>query len=272
MSSARIHIPSIACLLLIGYGLLCVANTYAQQADNKASATRSAAEEVYHSCLASHKVLTVTDNPNTEAVTRIAEQVIKGLKDYLHSRNEEKELAGFSWEISFIAETKQDAWCLPGGKVVVYAALLPLTQSDASLAVVLAHEFAHILLKHGDERMKKYLKTYLSKKDLSSALVSDHRETLDFFRMAYGTGDYVGVIRGFDPSDEFAADELGAIIIAFAGYNPSEAIVFWERMGKLSGTSSQPVLVSTHPVTEKRLLKLRDVMDGIVSKYYHPPH
>jgi predicted Zn-dependent protease len=270
MSSARIHIPLLACLLINGYGLFAVVNGTAQETDDKNAVTRSIASDIYTSYLGTHKILTLTDNPNTEAVNRIASRVMDGVKKYLVSKNREKDLAGFSWEVRFIAETKQDAWCLPGGKMAVYAALLPLTQSDASLAVVLSHEIAHLLLKHGDTRMKKYLKTYLSAKDLPSALAANRRETLDFFRMAYGTGDYVGVIRGFDPPDEYEADELGAIIMAFAGYNPTEAIVFWERMGRLSATSSQPILVSTHPVTDKRLLKLKEIMDDIASKYYHP--
>lgn len=270
MSSARIHIPLLTCFFMNGYVLLSVIAGYAQQKDDKTSVTLSVASEIYRSYLGSHTILTQAANPNTEAVNRIANRVIDGLKKYRKTKNEQETLAGFSWEINFIAETKQDAWCLPGGRIAVYAALLPLTQSDASLAVVLSHELAHILLQHGDARMKNYLKTYLSAKDLSSALAANRRETLDFFRMAYGTGDYVGVIRGFEPSDEYAADELGAIIMAFAGYNPEEAIVFWERMRRLSGTSTQPILVSTHPVTEKRLSKLEEIMDHIVSKYYHP--
>jgi predicted Zn-dependent protease len=194
--------------------------------------------------------------------------LITAVKNYYKNGKKSRELEGFHWECHLIQEKKEDAWCLPGGKMAVYSSLLGLTQSDAALAVVLAHEIAHVLLQHGDARMKSYLRDFLYEKNLKSALSAKKRETLDFFRMAYGNGDYVGVIRGFSPKDEQEADELGAIFCGLAGYHPKEAIVFWERMKSLNGTSRQPLLTSTHPIDPERIPKLRLVMDQIVRTYY----
>ncbi len=236
----------------------------------KKSLTETTAASIYRSYLSTHKLLTTEEDPNTDAVNRISNRLITAVKKYYHSGSKAKELEGFEWECHLIRETKEDAWCLPGGKMVVYSSLLALTQSDASLAVVLAHEIAHILLKHGDTRMKLYLKEYLYEKNLSAALSSKKSETLDFFRMAYGNGDYVGVIRGFSLRDEEEADQLGAVFCALAGYHPKEAIVFWERMKHLDATSRQPILISTHPIDPDRIRNLRSVMDKIVRTYYTP--
>lgn len=179
-------------------------------------------------------------------------------------------MESFAWELNLVAEKKMDAWCFPAGKIVVYSSLLPITQSDASLAVVLSHEIAHTLLKHGDNRMKQYLKEFLGGKSLPAALSAKTVETKDFFKMAYANGDYVGVIRGFDPSDEMAADQLGAVFCAMAGYNPIEYTVFWERMKKFSRTGHEPELISSHPVDEKRISWLRENMDDIARIYYKP--
>lgn len=226
--------------------------------------------EIYRQFLSDNKILTAVENPETETVNRVGNRVIDAVKKYYAEKKAGKELAGFQWELGFFASTKADAWCLPGGKIAVYAPLLSITQSDASFAVIISHTIAHVLLKHGDRRMKQYLREFLAKKDLATALSAKPRETRDFFRMAYGNGDYVGVIQGFGAEDEAAADALGAIFCARAGYHPAEALVFWERMAKLNGTGRQPALVSTHPVDEKRIARLAVIMDDVVREHYQP--
>ncbi|MES2005700.1 MAG: M48 family metallopeptidase [Bacteroidota bacterium] len=244
-------------------------NTVVRQTD-KNGLTQTVAADIYRQFLSEHTVLHTADNPDLETVNRIGNRIIMAVKNYYAARKASKELEGFNWEISFIQFSKVDAWCLPGGKIAVYSALLPVTQSDASLAAVLAHEIAHVMLQHGDPRIKQYLKEFLHEKDLATAIGSKPKETKDFYRMAYGNGDYIGVIRGFDTKDEMQADELGCLFAALAGYNPTDAIVFWERMGRLNGTGRQPELLSTHPVDEKRLEHLKEIMDGILQYYGKP--
>ncbi len=228
------------------------------------------AADIYRQFITEHTLLTEAVNPDAETVKRISNRVIAAVTRYYTKQKATKELTGFAWEINFFQNSKVDAWCLPGGKIAVYSALLPVTQSDGSLAVVISHEIAHIFLQHGDARMKQYLKEFLQIKDLKTALAANPKETKDFYRMAYGNGDYFGVIRGFSVADEMEADALGSIFCALAGYHPGDAIVFWQRMDKLRGTGRQPELLSTHPVEEKRLAHLKEIIDQIEKDYYTP--
>jgi predicted Zn-dependent protease len=234
------------------------------------SVIQSISASIYQQYIASHKILTLQENPEVETVNRVSNLLISAVKKYYASKKAEKQLEGFNWEIYLFADTKEDAWCLPGGKMAVYSSLLPLTQSDASLAVVLAHSMAHVLLKHGDVRMKQYLKEFLGAKDLTAALSKKPAETKEFYKIAYGNGDYVGVIRGFNSGDEMEADQLAAIFCSLAGFKPQEAIVFWERMSHLRFTSRTPSLLSTHPVDGKRVPRLRETLDDIARNYYKP--
>jgi predicted Zn-dependent protease len=249
----------------------CLLVSYTASAQrNEGTIEQSVSADIYRQFISEHKMLTPAESPEVETLSRISGRIIQAVTSYYSSKKEAKELQGFIWEAHLFEQSKADAWCLPGGKIAVYAPIFPLTQSDGSLAVILCHEIAHIFLKHGDARMKQYLKEYLGVKDFSSALSSKPIETRDFFRMAFGNGDYVGVIRGFSSEDEMAADKLGAVYCALAGYKPEEAIVFWERMAKLKWTGHTPELLSTHPVDEKRIAGMREIMDDISLKYYKP--
>lgn len=253
-----------------GYHLPDTASRDVMAHPQKVPELQSFASEMYRQFLSSHVVLTAKKNAAVNMVNRIGNRVINAVKNYYASKRSSGVLNGFTWKINLVQENKEDAWCLPGGRIVVYSSLLPVTQSDVSLAVILSHELAHILLKHGDIRMKQYLKEYLNSKDLATALTSKPVETKAFFKMAYGTGDYVGVIRGFSEEDEMEADKLGLIFCAMAGFNPFDAIVFWKRMSGLKGTAMLPELVSAHPVYEKRMTHLEEVMEDVSKKYYKP--
>lgn len=234
------------------------------------SVIQTTAFDIYRQYLASHKIITISEDSEKLVVDTICYRVINAVKDHFKAKGATKDLEGFSWEVNYIRERKADAWCFPGGKMAVYSSLLPVTQSHAALAVVISHEIAHVVLKHGDARMKQYLKQYLDKKDLATALTSNPVETKDFYRMAYVNGDYVGVIRGFDSKDEMEADELGAIFCAKAGYRPQEALVFLERMIWFKNTGRTPEFMLSHPVDEKRIPRLKEIVDDIARDYYKP--
>ncbi|MBI2282503.1 MAG: M48 family metallopeptidase [Bacteroidetes bacterium] len=220
----------------------------------------SVSEAIYREFKNTHTVLEAGQYTEVETVNRVSTELIRAINTRYGRTKASKELEGFSWEVHLFQEKKVDAWCLPGGKIAVYDALVRVTQSDGSLAAVLAHEMAHVLLKHGDARMKQILKEFLGGRSLQTALSAKPAETRDFFRMAYGNGDYVGVIRGFSGEDEKAADQLGVVLCAMAGYQPGEALVFWQRMRYLQGTGRQPELLSTHPLDEERMAQLRRVI------------
>lgn len=237
---------------------------------NNPAQVQSLSAEIYREFLAKRVVPDSASNPEVETINRICRRLIAAVKQYHTDKRSTRELEGFAWEYQLVEERKKDAWCLPGGKIAVYTSLLPITQSDASLACVIGHEISHIFLKHGDQRIKQYLKEYLGEKDLAAAISAKPLETKDFFKMAYGNGDYVGVIRGFSTDNEREADKLGAIFCAMAGYDPEVGIVFWERMQHLQWSGRQPELLSTHPYDEKRAGSLKESMDEIL-KYYQKP-
>lgn len=257
----------ISCILL---GCCLAGFVFPVAGQGGASAILSTAAAIYNEFKTAHPVADSTQHIEAETVQRVTNRLIKAVTDYYTRKRTTKELSSFQWEVQLFQLKKEDAWCLPGGKIAVYDALIRVTQSDGSLAAVLAHEIAHVLLKHGDDRMKHILKEFLGGKELAAALSAKPAETKDFYRMAYGNGDYVGVIRGFSAADEREADRLGAILCGLAGFKPEEALVFWERMMHLCGTGRQPELLSTHPLDEARLSALRGMMDEIIEKYYTP--
>lgn len=159
---------------------------------------------------------------------------------------------------------------MPGGKIVVYTGLLPVTQTEPALAVVMGHEIAHALAKHGKERMSQGLVQQLGGAALSVALANKPAATQALFQNAYGVGSQVGVMLPFSRQNELEADKFGLRFSALAGYNPREAIPFWERMAKAGGGQKPPELLSTHPADETRIKQLESIMDETVQKYYRP--
>ena len=157
---------------------------------------------------------------------------------------------------------------MPGGKVVVYTGLLPITQNEAALAIVLGHEIAHAISQHGSERMSQALLQQLGGVALQVALANKPAETQNLFLSAYGIGSSVGVILPFSRKEESEADKYGLYFSAMAGYNPQEAIPFWERMSAAGG-AKPPEFLSSHPSDASRVEKIKTYMPQAL-KYYRP--
>jgi predicted Zn-dependent protease len=147
---------------------------------------------------------------------------------------------------------------------------LPVTQNDDALAVVIGHEVTHALAKHGNERMSQGLLQQLGGQALSAAIASKPQETQQLFTTAYGVGTQYGVLLPFGRKDEYEADKYGLIFTALAGYDPREAVRFWQRMSSANGGQKQPEFLSTHPSDENRIAQLQSMMDETISKYYRP--
>jgi predicted Zn-dependent protease len=158
---------------------------------------------------------------------------------------------------------------MPGGKIVVYTGLLPVTQNEAALAVVVGHEVAHAVAKHGNERMSQGLVQQLGGAALSVALSSKPAETQGLFMQAYGVGSNVFGVLPHSRRQELEADKLGLIYAALAGYNPREAIPLWQRMEAMSNGQKPPEFLSTHPSESNRIAKLQQQMPEAL-KYYKP--
>lgn len=174
----------------------------------------------------------------------------------------------FEWEHNLIDDPKTvNAFCLPGGKTAVYTGILPITQNETGLAVVMGHEVAHAIAKHGAERMSEQMLIALGGVSLDVALRNKPRETRELFGMAYGAGMGVGVILPFGRFQESEADRIGLLYMARAGYDPREAVAFWQRMEEKSGGKGPPEFLSTHPSHGSRVENLRRWMPEAVQEY-----
>jgi predicted Zn-dependent protease len=155
---------------------------------------------------------------------------------------------------------------MPGGKVVVYTGLLPVTQNETALAIVMGHEIAHSIAKHGNERMSQAMVQQMGGMALEVALAQKPQETQDLFMTTYGIGSQLGAMLPWSRQQETEADQYGLIFSAMAGYDPREAIPFWQRMSEAGG-ESPPEFLSTHPSDQTRLRKLKQFMPEAM-KYY----
>ncbi len=156
-----------------------------------------------------------------------------------------------------------------GGKIVVYTGLLPITQNEAALAVVMGHEVSHAIFQHGNERMSQGLAQQLGGTALSVAVSNQPAATQNLFMQAYGIGSQVGVLLPFSRKQELEADRYGLIWTAMAGYNPREGIALWERMEKASNGQKPPEFLSTHPAEGRRIQQLQKFMPEAL-RYYKP--
>jgi predicted Zn-dependent protease len=198
---------------------------------------------------------------------RVGERIARATEQFFTERGMESELKNYKWEFNLIEDDKvANAWCMPGGKVVVYTGILPITQSDTGLAVVLGHEIAHAIAKHGNERMSQGLLAQLGAVGLSAALSTHPSETNQIFMAAYGLGANVGVLLPYSRIQESEADHIGLILMAKAGYDPREAVPFWKRMNEKGG-SRPPELLSTHPAPETRIKEIEAEIPEAM-KYY----
>lgn len=223
----------------------------------------------YRTFLTKNKVVATAVNKDAEMVRRVGERISGAVTKFYTDKGLANELAGYQWEYNLVDSKDVNAWCMPGGKIVVYTGLLPISQNEAALAVVMGHEVAHALAKHGNERMSQATAQQLGGVALSVAVANKTPEAQNLFMTAYGLGTTVGGMLPFSRKHELEADKLGLIYAALAGYNPQEAIPLWERMAKAGGGQKPPELLSTHPAEETRIEKLKAMMPEAL-KYYKP--
>ena len=230
---------------------------------------QSMATQQYQQFLSTNKVVSAGGNRDVDMVKRVGQRVTSAVQSYYAQKGISDKLAGYKWEYNLVDNKEINAWCMPGGKIVVYSGLLPVSQNEAALAVVMGHEVSHALLQHGNQRMSWGLTQQLGGVALSVALANKPQETQNLFLGAYGLGSTVGVLLPFSRGDELEADDWGLKFAAMAGYNPEEAIPLWERMEKAGNGQKPPEFLSTHPSEGKRIEQLRKLMPGAL-KYYKP--
>ena len=195
-----------------------------------------------------------------QMVKEVGQNIQQAVVKYFAATGDSKYLADYSWEFNLIQDNAVNAWCMPGGKVVVYTGLLPVAKDRDGLAVVMGHEIAHAIANHGNERMSQGLVQQMGGVALSVAIAEKPQQTQQLFMGAYGVGSQVGALLPFSRLHESEADEMGLIFMAMAGYDPEAAAPFWERMAAASGGGAPPEFLSTHPSHSTRIKRLKEAI------------
>jgi predicted Zn-dependent protease len=219
----------------------------------------------YNEFLAAHEVITGT--AESQMVKRVGERIQQAVERYFAQQNLSERLDGYKWEFNLVRDDSINAWAMPGGKVVVYTGILPVTGNETGLAVVMGHEIAHAIARHGDERLSQGLLAQMGGMALSTALSSKPTETNNLFMTAYGLGSQIGVLLPYGRLQESEADHLGLIFMAMAGYDPRHAVEFWQRMASGNKGASPPEFLSTHPADEKRIQNIRELLPEALTYY-----
>lgn len=177
----------------------------------------------------------------------------------------------FDWEFNVIDSKTQNAFCLPGGKVAVYTGILPVCQNEAGLAVVMSHEIGHAIARHGGERMSHQMVQNTAKDALARVMQNRDENTQKIVLTAYGAGAQYGAILPYSRKHELEADHIGVLLMAKAGYDPSEAPVFWERFGSAKDGAAPMEFLSTHPSDARRASALRELLPEAMEVYKDAP-
>jgi predicted Zn-dependent protease len=208
-----------------------------------------------------------SDRQQTAMVKDVGARIQKAVERYMAQNNMSSQLEGFQWEFNLIDDPKTvNAWCMPGGKVAFYTGIMPICKNETGVAVVMGHEVAHAIANHGRERMSQGLVANMGLSTLSAALGQNPTMTKQIMLQAVGIGTQVGMLK-FSRQHESEADRIGLIFMAMAGYDPNEAVSFWQRMDSMSGGGAPPEWLSTHPSHSTRISDLKAGMPEAL-KYY----
>ncbi len=214
------------------------------------------------------KTSKLSSNPSdVDMVKRVGVKIQKAVETYFAQKNLSKELEGYQWEFNVVESPEVNAWCMPGGKVVVYTGILPITKDETGLAVVMGHEIAHAIAQHGGERMSQGLLQQLGGVALSVAIQNEPETTKNIYMSLYGIGTTVGVMLPYSRTHESEADHLGLDFMAMAGYDPNAAVDFWTRMSQNKGGGAPPEWLSTHPSDETRIANIKKHLPEAMQYY-----
>ena len=199
----------------------------------------------------------ISGTADAAMVAKVGAKLADAAQKWLSSEGFPDYLNDYAWEYNMVKNSSVNAWCMPGGKIVVYTGILPVTKTEAGLAVVLGHEISHALLNHGQQRMSADLLQELGALGVSVLTAGKSDTTRALAMKAYGIGSQLAGTMPFSRSHESEADHYGLILMAIAGYNPDEAVPFWERMAA-SGGGGTPEFLSTHPSDTTRINQLKN--------------
>jgi predicted Zn-dependent protease len=219
-----------------------------------------------------HKSRLSADTQEEAMVRRVGGRIARVAETFLREAGQGDTIKNYHWEFNLIEDEKTvNAWVMPGGRPAVYSGILRYTQDETGLAVVLGHEVGHAIAGHGNERMSQGLLAQLGGMALSVALSTKPQQAQSLFMTAYGAGASLGVLLPFSRLEESEADHIGLILMARAGYDPRQAIPFWERMAKQEGHKQPLEFMSTHPATQRRMEDIiRELPEAL--QYFNASH
>ncbi|MDY3943092.1 MAG: M48 family metallopeptidase [Alloprevotella sp.] len=199
-------------------------------------------------------------------VERVGKKIAAATESYLRQNGMESELKNYNWEFNLVKDDNANAFCMPGGKIVVYEGLLKYVKTDDDLAVVMGHEVAHAVAKHSNERMSQQMLAQYGGTALGLALGGSSQATQAIASQVYGLGAQYGVMLPFSRKHEKEADYMGLVLMSIAGYNPQASTQFWQRMSQ-GGSNATPEFMSTHPSDATRISALQKALPEVEEKY-----
>lgn len=201
-----------------------------------------------------------SDKASTSMVQNVGTKLAVATENYLRASGYESEISNFAWEFKLVKDSQVNAFCMPGGKIVVYEGLLTVAKTEAELAVVLGHEIAHAVAKHSNERMSQQLLAQYGMAILSGALSNKSAAVRETATTVFGLGAQLGMMLPYSRKHEYEADYMGIVFMEIAGYDSAASVEFWQKMASLGG-SSVPEFLSTHPSDDKRIANLKKNME-----------
>ena len=210
-----------------------------------------------------------TDATKTAMVKRVGQNLANAVVSYLNANGMQNDVQNYKWQFNLVADKQANAWCMPGGLIVVYEGLLPITQDEASLAIVLGHEIAHAVARHSAEQMSTQIKQQYGIQGVGAlaSVLGVGTNTISLGQAMASAGLNLANLK-YSRNHESEADYMGLIFAAMAGYNPEAAVTFWQRMASAS-TSNTSEFLSDHPSDATRIKNIQGWLPE-AKKYYKP--
>jgi len=228
----------------------------------------AASQQQYRQFLEANTV--IRQSTASAQVSEVGQRMAAAVEKYLRDHGRGGEAQQYDWEFNLVESEEVNAWAMPGGKVAVYSGILPITRDDTGLAVVMGHEIAHVVGRHGNERMSQLLVAQMGGQALAAVLASKPQASQDLWMRVYGAGAQVGIMLPYSRLQESEADRLGLVFMAIAGYDPRAAVDFWQRMAAQKGAGPRaPEFLSTHPADQTRIRQIQNFLPEALT-FYRP--